>query len=221
VAGGISGNIINSWVPNQQRGTSDFDTTHQLNTNFIFELPFGKGKYVARNSGGVADAIIGGWNLSGLARWTSGFPLTIGNGGTWPTNWQLGGAATQIGPAHTGVVKQSTTFPNQVPNLFTDPNGPTGIHAFRHDYPGESGGRSQVRGPGFAGLDAALSKAWKMPYSEAHLLKFRWEVFNVLNHPEFDVNTVTNNIDQQGSFGNFSGLLTNPRVMQFALRYEF
>jgi hypothetical protein len=221
VAGGISGNIINSWVPNQQRGTSDFDTTHQLNTNFIFELPFGKGKYVARNSGGVADAIIGGWSLSGLARWTSGFPLTIGNGGTWPTNWQLGGAATQIGPAHTGVVKQSTTFPNQVPNLFTDPNGPTGIHAFRHDYPGESGGRSQVRGPGFAGLDAALSKAWKMPYSEAHLLKFRWEVFNVLNHPEFDVNTVTNNIDQQGSFGNFSGLLTNPRVMQFALRYEF
>ena len=38
--------------------------------------------------------------------------------------------------------------PNQVPNLFPDPNGPTGIDAFRHDFPGEAGGRSQVRGPG-------------------------------------------------------------------------
>ena len=78
-----------------------------------------------------------------------------------------------------------------------------------------------MRGPGFAGLDADLGKTWKMPYAESQFLKFRWEVFNVLNHPEFDVNTVTNQIDQQGSFGAFSGLLTNPRVMQFALRYEF
>ncbi len=221
VGGGVSGNIINTWNPNQQRDISDFDTTHQLNTNFIFELPFGKGKYVARNANGAANAIIGGWSLSGLARWSSGLPLTIGNGGTWPTNWQLGGGATQIGPVHTGVIKQ-TTDPNiKVPNLFPDPLGSTGIQAFRHDFPGESGGRNQVRGPGFAGLDAALSKSWKMPYAESHLLKFRWEVFNVLNHPEFDVATVTNNIDQQGSFGAFSGLLTNPRVMQFALRYEF
>ncbi len=221
VGGGISGNIINTWSPNQQRGISDFDTTHQLNANFIFELPFGKGKYVARNANGVTNSIIGGWSLSGLVRWTSGLPLTIGNGGTWPTNWQLGGAATQIGPVHTGVTKQTSNSAIVVPNLFPDPLGPTGIGAFRNDFPGESGGRSQVRGPGFAGLDAALSKAWKMPYAESHLLKFRWEVFNVLNHPEFDVNTVTNNLDQQGSFGAFSGLLTNPRVMQFALRYEF
>jgi hypothetical protein len=223
VAGGISGNIINSWNPNLQRGISDFDTTHSFNTNFIFELPFGKGKAFTERSNSAVDAVIGGWELSGLARWTSGFPLTIGNGGTWPTNWQLGGAATQIGPAHTSVTEQNPTYSNPAifPNLFRDPLGPSGIGAFRHDYPGEAGGRSQVRGPGYAGLDAGLGKTWKMPYSEYHLLKFRWEVFNVLNHAEFDVNTVTNNIDQQGSFGAFSGLLTNPRVMQFALRYEF
>jgi hypothetical protein len=223
VGGGISGNIINSWNPNLQRGISDFDTTHQFNSNFIIELPFGKGRYIAGHANSLTNAIVGGWTLSGLARWTSGFPLTIGNGGTWPTNWQLGGAATQIGPTDVKVTKQANaTVPSsQAPNLFADPNGPTGIGAFRHDFPGEAGGRSQVRGPGFAGLDAGLGKTWQMPYSESHLLRFRWEVFNVLNHPEFDVNTVTNNIDQQGSFGNFSGLLTNPRVMQFALRYEF
>ncbi len=218
---GSGSNIVNSWNPNQLRGVSDFDTTHQFNTNFIIELPFGRGKAFAHGVSGLADAAIGGWQLSGLARWTSGFPVSIVNGNTWPTNWQLGGGATQIGPAHTGVTKQSSAFPGQIPNLFPDPNGPTGIGAFRHDYPGEAGGRNQVRGPGFAGLDAALSKTWRMPFSEAQALKFRWEVFNALNHTEFDVASITNAIDQAGSFGTFSGVLTNPRVMQFALRYEF
>jgi hypothetical protein len=60
-----------------------------------------------------------------------------------------------------------------------------------------------------------------MPFAEHQQLKFRWEVFNVLNHTVFDVASITNAIDQSGSFGAFSGALTNPRVMQFALRYEF
>jgi hypothetical protein len=214
-------NIINSWNPNQLRGVSDFDTTHQFNTNFIVELPFGKGRAFGHGASGLADAFIGGWQLSGLARWTSGFPVSINNGSTWPTNWQLGGSATQIAPVHTGVTKQSSTFSSQVPNLFPDPNGLTGIGAFRHDFPGEAGARNPIRGPGFAGLDAALSKTWKMPFAEAQVVKFRWEVYNVFNHTMFDVASITNAIDQSGSFGTFSGVLTNPRVMQFALRYEF
>jgi len=59
-----------------------------------------------------------------------------------------------------------------------------------------------------------------MPWKESHSLQFRWEVFNVLNLTRFDVQRATTSIDS-GSFGNYSGLLTNPRVMQFALRYEF
>jgi len=221
LAGGS--NIVNSWSPNQLRGLSDFDTTHQFNTNFIAELPFGKDKLIGGNAGGLANSIIGGWQLSGLARWTSGLPVSVSNGATWPTNWQLGGEATQIGPTHARVTEQNPTYsnPSMFPNVFPDPLGATGLGAFRHDYPGEAGGRNQVRGPGFAGLDAALAKSWKMPYAESHVLKFRWEVFNVLNHTEFDVGTITNGIDQSGSFGAFSGVLTNPRVMQFAMRYEF
>jgi hypothetical protein len=180
-------------------------------------MPLGKGKALAGNAGGALDAVIGGWQLSGLARWTSGFPISIANGGTWPTNWQLGGDAVQIAPAHTGVTKNA----DGSVNLFPDPSGPTGIQAFRHDFPGESGMRNTLRGPGYAGMDVGLGKRWNMPYNEAHSVQFRWEVFNVFNQTRFDVQTITSAIDQSSAFGKFTGLLTNPRVMQFALRYEF
>jgi hypothetical protein len=60
-----------------------------------------------------------------------------------------------------------------------------------------------------------------MPYNEGHTVQFRWEVFNVLNLTRFDVQSITGAIDEGSAFGKFSGLLTNPRVMQFALRYDF
>jgi hypothetical protein len=218
--GGLGGQIINSWAPNQLRAVSDFDTTHQFNTNWIFDLPFGKGKAFAGNGNSLAEAVVGGWQLSGVARWTSGFPVTIANGSTWPTNWQLGGAATTIGPVHAHTTIRSdgsvNLFPTDLPQL---PFG-NGLGPFRHDFPGESGTRNSVRGPGFAGLDLGLSKRWKMPYGESHSLLFRWEVFNVPNLKRFDVQTITTDISSS-SFGTYSGLLTNPRVMQFALRYEF
>ncbi|HKF54493.1 MAG TPA: hypothetical protein VKJ45_03580, partial [Blastocatellia bacterium] len=212
---GLGGQIVNSWDPGQNRGVSDFDTTHQFNLNWIAELPFGKGKGLARNAGGVLNGVIGGWELSGLARWTSGFPITINNGSTWPTNWQLGGQATQIGPVKTGVYKQA----DGTVNLFQDAQGPTGIQAFRHDYPGEVGNRNGLRGPGFAALDMGLSKRWNIAESKG--VQFRWEVFNVPNLKRFDVQSLTANIDAGPGFGNFAGLLTSPRVMQFALRFEF
>jgi Carboxypeptidase regulatory-like domain len=213
----LSGNIINSWFPNQLRAVSDFDTTHQFNLNWVAELPFGRGRLLGHNSHGAVEALIGGWQLSGLARWTSGFPVSISNGAIWPTNWQLGGEAIQTRPVQTGVFRN----PDGTVNIFKDSQGPTGIEAFRHDIPGESGMRNTLRGPGYAGLDAGLSKRWIMPYAESHSLEFRWEVFNVLNLTRFDVQTLVTGIDAGPSFGNFQGLLTNPRVMQFALRYEF
>ena len=166
------------------------------------------------------NAVIGGWQLSGLARWTSGFPVFVANGATWPTNWQLGGGVVQTGAIHT----KTTIRPDGSVNLFPTDLTETanGLGPFRHLFPGESGQRNIVRGPGYAGLDLSLSKRWQMPYNEGHSVMFRWEVFNVPNLKRFDVQTITTNIDAgSSSFGTYSGLLTSPRVMQFALRYEF
>lgn len=68
-----------------------------------------------------------------------------------------------------------------------------------------------------------LSKRWRMPV-EGHSLQFRWEVFNVFNQVRFNVQSFSNPPSFQqvpSAFGNFTSLLTNPRVMQFALRYDF
>src|SRR5204863_7072645 len=69
---GLGGQIINSWSPNALRAVSDFDTTHQINANWVVELPFGRGKALSPNADGIVPGSGGGWQLSGLARRTSG-----------------------------------------------------------------------------------------------------------------------------------------------------
>ena len=217
--GGLGGQIINPWDPKALRAVSDFDTPQQFNSNWIWELPFGKDRWIGGNSHGFLEALIGGWQLTGLARWTSGFPVGVSNGTQWPTNWQLSGYATQIGPVSTaGAVKN----PDGTVNLFGNAAAAAAaLNNYQADFPGQVGARNSLRGDGFAGLDVGLDKRWKMPWKESHSLQFRWEVFNVLNLTRFDVQSLSLSITNASTFGNYSALLTNPRTMQFALRYEF
>jgi hypothetical protein len=230
--GGLGGQVIKAWDPNSLRAASDFDLRHQVNANWIWELPFGRGRWIASGVNRGVDAIIGGWQLAGLARWTSGFAVGVGNGAQWPTNWELSGFATQIAAVKTGKFKGTDTVCNTggYVNLFGNPctvgasliasaSNPGG--AFLADFPGQVGNRNNLRGDGFAGLDLGLSKRWKMPWKESHSLQLRWEVFNALNLTRFDVESLSLSLTNSSSFGNYTGLLTNPRSMQFALRYEF
>ena len=210
--------IINSWAPAQLRGPSDFDTTHQFNTNWVYELPVGRGKRFAGSANRWVNAVIGNWQWSGLARWTSGFPTTIETFTSFPTNWYLPSTAILNGPKpQTGAFIE----PNGNPDLFKDPVAAQG--EFRYSLPGESGQRNELRGPGYFGIDSGLSKSW--PFSESQSLKFSWEVFNVTNSVRFDVSSLPQNtgeLDASSSvFATFNSTLTKPRVMQFALRYSF
>ena len=60
-----------------------------------------------------------------------------------------------------------------------------------------------------------------MPWTEKQSVQFRWEVFNVTNSKRFNVQSNPPELDISSTFGNYTNLVTNPRVMQFALRYEF
>ena len=216
LANRVGAGIINSFNIHQMYGVSDYDMTHQFNANWVAELPFGHGKAYASNIPGWANAIIGGWQFSGLYRITSGLPFSVSNGINLPTNGSNAGLATQIAPIQTG---GATKSPDGRVLLF--PNPTAAFNAYEFTFPGQSGSRNTVRGDGFLGFDASLSKRWIMPYNEGHSLQFRWEVFNVGNFTRFDVNSNPPSLTNSTNFGTYTGLLTNPRVMQFALRYEF
>ena len=210
--------IINSWAPKQLRGVSDFDTTHQFNTNWVYALPFGQGQHFGSSSPGWVNALIGGWQFAGLARWTSGFPTTVETFTSFPTNWELPSAAILVAAKpQTGVFFDASGNPR----LFKDPAAAQS--AFRYSYPGESGQRNELRGPGYFGIDTALSKSWRIV--ESQTLKFSWNVYNLTNSVRFDVAPLpqtTGQLDNPASiFGLFSSTLTKPRVMEFALRYTF
>jgi len=226
--GGLGGQIINAWDPSSNRGPSDFDLRHQVNSNFIWEVPLGRGRWIDSGANGITDALIGGWQLSGLARWTSGFPVNVDNGPQYPTNYQLEGNADKICPVTTGTYytgPNNNGVGNTAPNLFA--NGIAAANCFDYAFPGGTGGRNQIRGPGYFGVDLGLAKRWKMPWSDGQSLQFRWEVFNVTNSVRFDVQSASASTGgslangNSANFGNFSGTLTTPRIMQFALRYEF
>jgi hypothetical protein len=216
--------MFNAWSPYLFRAVSDFDTTHQLNANWVADLPFGRSRPFAAHVNRPVDALIGSWQLSGLFRWTSGFPYTIyNNPADYPTDWYWEGAAMPtVSHLQSGAYHQADGNVNLFPN-------PAAAEAsFNPALPGQVGVRNFVRGDGYFGIDLGLSKRWTMPWNDKQIVAFRWEVFNVTNSTRFDFNDLnsssaseSNNSIATTTFGNYTHLMTNPRVMQFALRYEF
>lgn len=207
-----SGQVINSWQLNGLYGPSDYDTTHQINANWVYGLPFGSGKQFGGGWNRGEDALLGGWQISGLTRWTSGYPFSISTY-AFATSYEQDGRAVLLGATpQTGVSIQ-----NGVPNVFKE--GPAAVNAFRFAYPGEAGQRNNLRGPGYFGVDMSLAKSWKLTESQG--LRFSWDVFNVTNAVRFDDGTLNQYLLYGTTLGNFTQTLTKPRVMQFGLRYSF
>jgi hypothetical protein len=207
-----SGQVINSWHTKGLYGPSDYDTTHQLNANWVYNLPFGHGKRFGAEWNKPEDSFFGGWQFSGLTRWTSGYPFSISTY-AFGTNYEQDGRAVLLGTAP----KTGVSIAEGVPNVFSA--GPAAASAFRYAYPGESGQRNNLRGPGYFGVDMSLAKVWKLTESQG--FRFSWDVFNVTNAVRFDVGTLNQYLLYGTTLGDFTQTLTKPRVMQFGLRYSF
>jgi hypothetical protein len=227
-AGSFSGFIQNTFNPSQMRAVSNYDTLQQINLLGVYELPFGRGRKFGTNMNRVVDAFAGGWQISGNYRQTSGLPVTVGNGQRWPTDWEVSDNATPIGAVPVSITKNATGIKGGGPNLFTNPlsivvqpGEPAGQYGdFIETFAGQSGLRNNLRGPGFFNIDTGMYKVFKMPYKEGHTLQFRWESFNltntvVLSSPSSLTDTSSSN------FGKISSTRTQPRQMQFALRYQW
>jgi hypothetical protein len=219
--------IANPWKPGLNRAPSDFDLRHVITADWVYELPFGKGKSFAGGSGTWLDAIIGGWQLSGLTRWTSGFPFSAIDSRGFTQNFLFESNMVQTAPVSTGVF-----MIGGAPYAFANPSAvvagvqitsdiPATLTPMRFAFPGEAGSRNNFRGPGYFGIDMGLAKSWKI--RERMGLKFAWEVFNLTNSVRFDTNTNTSldNGSDDGSFGLYRSTLTVERVQQFSLRFSF
>ncbi len=227
-SGGIAFNsqVINAFSPNLWRAVSDFDATNQFNSNWIWDLPFGHGRHWGGGANKVVNSVLGGWTLSGLYRWTSGFPFSVLAGNGWATDFELEGTSFVVGAKpKTGVYIDQDGDPNVFKNAqsLTCACYPAsaGNVNFRATYAGEAGQRNNFRGPGYFGIDSGLSKTWN--FSEARLLKFSWEVFNITNSVRFDAagSVINQDLVDITSFGKYNAELTSPRVMQFSLRFAF
>jgi hypothetical protein len=217
--------VINAFSPDLWRAPSDFDTTHQVNANWVWDLPYGRGRHWGSSTKGLMNGVFGGWGFNGLYRWTSGFPFTVEAGAGYSTDFELQGSSILTGDKpKTGVFNTPSG-----PSVFQNPQsitcecipGSAGGTTFRATYEGEAGQRNNFRGPGFFGVDAGLSKTWDV--SEGRTVRFAWEVFNVTNSVRFDAagSLIGESLVSNTGFGLFNTELTQPRVMQYSLRFSF
>ena len=133
--GNSTGVLWNPWQPGLMKGVSDYDTTHLFSMMGVYSVPVGKGRKYGSSMPYGLDLIVGGWQLSGMWRWTSGFPVSVYETGVWPTNWNNNNWAVWNGNP---VSTQHGT------NLFADPKSAMG--AFDYELPGGIGTRNPLRG---------------------------------------------------------------------------
>ena len=208
----------------RNRGLASYDRAHNLQMYGVYDLPFGKGQRMARE--GVASAVLGGFQVSGVVSIMSGLPFYV-----------IQGSAPNLLAGGSGQV------PNQLNPLIRIPEGigttaqrgPSGGAWFDNTVLGVnctancawapetgarfgSGGRNNLRGPGFFEADLSIYRTFS--FSESVKLQFRAEALNATNHanfapPQADINNAT--------FGFVTSTYgpNQSRQWRFGLRFSF
>ncbi len=194
--------LPNAYSAKGYYGLSDFDRTHVLVVNYIYELPLFKA------GNGLMHHALGGWELSGVFQAQSGIPLSV------RTSADIAGVGTGSGNQFWNLVGDPSTSVSSFTNSATWFNPA----AFTIPVTGTYGTqlRNILRGPGFWDWDMSLRK--NIRTFEKQSLQFRFEVFDILNHPNWS-NPVTD--PTNGSFGKVTGKSGDDRQMQLALKYIF
>jgi hypothetical protein len=192
-----------------ETGLSAFDFRKRWTSSWIWELPVGKDRRWM-NRGGVADAVLGGWQLGGILTLQDGFPFTVTCG---PGNVQNGGGPCY--PDSTGQdwqlsssERSRTRYFNT--NAFIDRNPALGTN-FRYG----TVKRNSLIGPGLTSLDMSIDKKFQL---RSDYFEFRVEVFNLPNLPIWG---------QPGTqlrtpnFGVINSTRLDSRQIQLGLKYVF
>ena len=216
------------------KGRSAFDATNVFTFNSAYELPIGRGKAIGGGMSGIADHIVGGWQLSGIMTMASGFTSTVGNSVRFTT---LGNGNEQpdLRPGFSNNPTSGTSDGCNLPSRVIAPGTKLGTAELYYDLcafapPPERTlgnlGRNTIVMPGRAVVDLSMGKT--VSFSEHKKLQVRADAFNIFNRVNLggpDRNAFT--------FGNNTGFVASPtageitrttgtaRQIQLGLRFTF
>ena len=206
---GSGSSVRNSYDLALERSVDASDLTHSLVVNYNYALPFGKGQKFGSDWNRPMNAVLGGWQWSGILTAHTGLPISIN-------------------PASNNVTGTSgygfNQRPNIVPGVSPVPQNQSINHwinaaAFSQPDPFTFGDSarflSNLRAPGYLNWDMGVQKNWK--FTETKSFQFRFELYNAFNHPNFFV--PDSNLGD-ANFGTITGAYP-ARSLQFAGKFYF
>ncbi|MFI5097600.1 MAG: carboxypeptidase regulatory-like domain-containing protein [Candidatus Acidiferrales bacterium] len=202
------------------RGLSDFDRTHRLVVNYVYNLPF------FAHAQGWKSVVLGRWEVNGITIVQSGAPFTvydslggtvygISSGSLNVTASLAPGATLQSAQTTGSIGSRLDHYLNPaafVPATIVGIDGSTGFGDL---------GRNTFRGPHQQNWDASIGKSWQV--RERQSFRFAADFFNVWNHPSFANPAFPSGVDVRfpNSFGAITSTTGTPRIVQLSIRYSF
>jgi hypothetical protein len=192
---------------------SDFDRRHSLQASFVTELPFGRGKRWGSDMHPAVDAFVGGWEVAGIVRATSGRPFTVYGGSFTLSNVvQTPANCSGCSGSEGEVFDDEATgvkyfFDGSERALFSTP----GAGEFSNV------GRNAFVGPKLFNMDLSATKRFRL--FGTHTFEYRVDVTNLTNTPNFGFPTA---ISTDPTFGRIArSVLSFSRKIQMGVKYTF
>jgi hypothetical protein len=212
VTSGNSGIPLYQNMHNWNYGADSSDQTHNLVVNYVYRIP-NASKVLGKSA--IVRYAFDGWNLSGIAQFTTGLPTAMSFTTTDGTNLNGGGDAQRMdicGNAYSGSIHTFSQWFNTAAFCRPGSNDPG------------TAGKYDIRNPGVNNFDTALTKNFPIK-SEKRYFSLRWEAYNAFNHTQFaSINTAArfqpNGLQVNNLFGTVVSTRA-PRIMQGSLRFTF
>ncbi|HJZ67017.1 MAG TPA: carboxypeptidase-like regulatory domain-containing protein, partial [Blastocatellia bacterium] len=208
-----------------ERAVSDYDVAHRWVFSYVYDLPFGRGRHFA-TSNSVANAIVSGWQMTGILTLQTGRPFTVftntdqsatGQNADRPNiigDWRVANPGPDRWFNPCTLLADGKTLRNCLPG-----DKP----AWQVNAPGTFGnaGRNILRGDGLKNFDLGIYRSFRI--TERQSVQFRSEVFNLPNHPNF---FFPNTSLSSSAFATISRAASASQIgaqrqIQFGLKYIF